>query len=207
MHSEPLRDRNYRKVAFPKLSYNKVTVKPCINRKPFAKLLLVIALWTCRCHGQEACSQKRSFSDEDRMCFDKGITISPSVIASIFKTDKARDSFPEIEAGDLSPVSKLLKGITVHLRDERQSDVIVRGDFPMSGGDNTWFWIVTAIDSRPSALWVRCNTVTILRVRHHGYADIRTDWAAGSHRDTQIFRSDGHRYKLYRDKYVDLLPN
>jgi hypothetical protein len=44
----------------------------------------------------------------------------------------------------------------------------------MSGGDNTWFWIVTSIDGRPSALWVQCNIVTILRVRHHGYADIRT---------------------------------
>lgn len=185
-----------KKTTFRKVSYNKATVSPVINRKRFATLLLVITLWTYRCHGQEACSQKQSFSDEDRLCFDKGVSISPSVVEAILKTDKAHDSFPEIEAGDLSPISKRLKGVRVHLKDQRQSDMIVRGDPPMSGGDNTWFWIVTSVDTRPSALWLQCNTVTILRVRHNGYADIRTDWAAGSHRDTQTFRSDGHRYSI-----------
>jgi hypothetical protein len=194
------------------LSYNRAIVKPFMNPKRLAVtraflLLSLAALGTADCLAQTSCSQKRSFSDEDAPCFDNGISVSPAVVAAILKTDKAQDSFPEVEAGNLSRVSKLLRGISVHLRNQRQRDMIVRGDSPMSGGDNTWFWIVTSIDGRPSALWVQCNIVTILRVRHHGYADIRTDWYAGSHRATRIYKNNGRRYKLIRENYVDLPPS
>jgi len=104
-----------------------------------------------------------------------------------------------MELGERAGVSKLWKGLTVHLRNQEQTDMIVRGDFPMSGGDNTWFWIVTSIDNHPVAFWVQGNVVTILKSRHHGYADIRTDWAAGSNRATRVFRSDGRQYKLFRE--------
>ncbi len=76
----------------------------------------------------------------------------------------------------------------------------------MSGGDNTWFWIVTSVNNHPFAFWVQGNAVTILGTSHHGYADIRTDWAAGSHRATRVFRYDGNHYKLFRENYEDLPP-
>ncbi len=110
-----------------------------------------------------------------------------------------------MEPAERAGVSKLWKGLPVHLRSQQQVDMIVRGDFPMSGGDNTWFWIITSVNYHPVAFWVQGNVVTILRSRHHGYADIRTDWAAGSNRATRIFRSDGRRYKLFRENY-DALP-
>ena len=53
----------------------------------------------------------------------------------------------------------------------------------MSGGDNTWFWIVTSIDSRPSALWVQCNAVTILRF---GTTDMRTFGPIGGQVHTEL---------------------
>ena len=184
-------------------------MKPLIKRKRLAKtmaslMLSLAALGTSGCLAQTSCAQKRSFSDEDAPCFDNGISVSPAVVASILRADKAKDSFPELEGGDLSRVSKMLKGIAIHLRNQQQRDMIVRGIPPLSGGDNTWFWVVTSIDGRPSALWMQCNTVTILGNRHHGYADIQTDWYAGSHRATRIYRNNGQRYRLIRDNYVHL---
>jgi hypothetical protein len=169
-------------------------------------LLSVTLVLASACLAQDACSHKRSFSGEEEPCFDKAASVTPTIVASILKTDRANDTFPEMEAANPASVSKLLKGVVIHLRDPEQKDMIVRGDFPMSGADNTWFWIVTSIDSRPSALWLQCNAVTILQVRHHGYADIRTDWFAGSHRASRIFRSDGRHYKLFRENYKELPP-
>ena len=47
-----------------------------------AFLLLSLATFgTFRCLAQASCSQKRTFSDEDAACFDRGSTISPAVVA------------------------------------------------------------------------------------------------------------------------------
>jgi hypothetical protein len=169
-------------------------------------LLTIAVLWVSASFAQSACAHKRIFGGEEDPCLDKAPSPSPLVVASILTTNEANDTFADMEPADRTSVSKLLKGLIVHLRNEQQNDMIVRGDFPMSGGDNTWFWIVTSADSRPAAFWVQGNGVTILGSRHNGYADIRTDWAAGSHRATRIFRYDGHRYKLFRERYEDLPP-
>jgi hypothetical protein len=203
---------------FGGLRYNIPDVVETVKRRnPFAKvramkmtkflmLLAVAALWISACFAQSACAHKRFFGGEEDPCLDKASSPSPPVVTSILNTNEANETFADMEPADRASVSKLLKGLTVHLRNEQQKDMIVRGDFPMSGGDNTWFWIVTSADSRPSAFWVQGNMVTILDSRHNGYSDIRTDWAAGSHRATRIFRYDGHRYKVFRETYEDLPP-
>jgi hypothetical protein len=150
------------------------------------------------CSAQNGCTHKRSFNGEQDSCLDKAPSPSKSVVASILATKEASETFAEMEPADRTGVPNLFKGLTVHLRSQQQKDMIVRGDPPMSGADNIWFWIVTSIDSHPSASWVQGNAVTILRVRHHGYADLRTDWTAGSHSATRIFRNDGRQYKLFR---------
>ena len=169
-------------------------------------MLSVAALWASACLAQNACSNQRTIEGDEDPCFDNATSISPLVTASILGTAEAKETFENMELAERAGVSKLWKGLTVHLRNQQQIDMIVRGDFPMSGGDNTWFWIVTSADNHPVAFWVQGNVVTILRSRHHGYADIRTDWAAGSNRATRIFRSDGRRYKLFRENYGSLPP-
>lgn len=149
-------------------------------------LLVVIGLGSPALAGQSKCLNRQSFSGDDDLCFDRAPVPSPAMIAAILHTDAARQELDDADTAERARVPKLLKGLQVHLTSERQIDMIVRGDFPMSGGDNTWFWIVTSAESRPVATWVQGNTVTVLRSRHHGYCDIRTDWFAGSHRDTQF---------------------
>jgi hypothetical protein len=170
-------------------------------------LLTVIGLYLSASFAQSACADKRTFDGEGDACLDKAPSPPPLVVASILVTEEAKETFAEIEpAARAAAASKLLKGVIVHVRNEPQKDMIVRGYGVLTGGDNTWFWIVTSIDSHPSAFWVQGNAVTILGSRHSGYSDIRTDWAAGSHKATRIFRYDGHRYKLFREKYEDLPP-
>jgi hypothetical protein len=171
-----------------------------------AVAMLAFAASTSTCFAQSGCTHKRSFDGEQDPCLDQAPSPPPSVVASILATKEASETFAEMEPADRTGIPNLFKGLPVHLRSKQQKDMIVRGDPPMSGGDNVWFWIVTSIDSHPSAIWVQGNTVTILRVRHHGYADIRTGWAAGSHSATRIFRNDGRRYKLFREDYKELPP-
>jgi hypothetical protein len=167
---------------------------------------LAVAALTSTCLAQNECAHKRSFDGEQDPCFDKAPSPPPSVVASILATKEASETFADMEPTDRANVPNLFKSMMVHLRSQHQGDMIVRGDPPMSGADNTWFWIVTSIDNHPSAVWLQGNMVTILHVRHHGYADIQTDWAAGSHSATTIFRNDGRRYKLFREDYKELPP-
>ena len=181
---------------------------PELMRKAKCLLLLAsISLWNHVSVAQKSCLNRQAFSGDDDPCLDKAASPSPEIVAAILVTDAARQELEDADSSERARIPKLLKGLVVHLASERQTDMIVRGDFPMSGGDNTWFWIITFAESRPVATWVQGNTVTILRSRHNGYRDIRTDWFAGSHRDTQVLHYDGHAYKLYRDKYKDLPPS
>jgi hypothetical protein len=169
--------------------------------------LAISALCASACFAQGACEHKRIFGGEEDLCLDRAPSPPSAVLSSILKTSEASERFTGMESADRAGVSKLFRGLTVHLRNEQQKDMIVRGDFPMTGGDNTWFWIVTSAENSPFALWVQGNGVTILSSRHNGYADIRTDWAAGSRRAIRIFRYDGHQYKLFREKYEDEPPS
>ena len=168
--------------------------------------MLAVAASAPTSSAQNGCTHKRSFDGEQDPCLDNAFAPPPSVIASILATKAASDDYAEMKPADRRGVSDLFKGLVVHLRNQQQNDMIVRGDPPMSGADNAWFWIVTSIANHPSAFWVQGNAVTILRLRHHGYLDIQTDWAAGSHRGTRIFRNDGHQYRLLREDYKELPP-
>jgi hypothetical protein len=180
------------------------TARQLMRKTGCLLLLAFIALWSSSSTAQSDCSNRQIFSGDDDPCLDKAAPPSPAIVAAILVTDAARQELEDADPSERARIPKLLKGLAVHLASERQTDMIVRGDFPMSGGDNTWFWIITSADSKPVATWVQANTVTVLRSRHNGYRDVRTDWFAGSHRDTQVFRYDGHSYKLYREKYKDL---
>lgn len=178
-----------------------------LRRSWAAVAICAAALSPFACSAQSSCTYKRTFSGEEDRCLDHASSPPPRVVAAILKTEEGRESFDELEPADRFNVAKLFKGLTVHLRDQSQQDMIVRGDPPMSGGDNTWFWIVTSVKKHPFAFWVQGNTVTILGTSHHGYADIRTGWAAGSHKATRVFRYDGSHYKLFHENYEDLPPS
>jgi len=183
----------------------KVTIP---NSSRFLLVLTLIVLSISVVQGETGCDRKRVFDGEEDGCLDKAPSPPPLVVASILDTETAKESLEEIAepAARAATASKLLKGLIVHLHNTAQNDMIVRGERQLTGGDNTWFWIVTSVDDHPYALWVQGNVVTILGSRNNGYSDIRTDWAAGSHSATRLFRYDGHRYKLFRQKYQDLPP-
>lgn len=171
----------------------------------------MLAVWalgatTSVCSAQIDCLHKQVFNDDDDSCLDQAPSPQLPVVAAILKTKDAQESFAEMEPADRTTVSKLLQGLPVHLRNRKQEDMIVRGKFPLSGGDNTWFWIVISVDSHPSAFLVQGSRVTVLKTRHNGYADIRTDWYAASYKIADTFRYDGKHYKRVQESYENLPP-
>jgi hypothetical protein len=171
-----------------------------------ALYLILAFIFPLSSRTQNNCSYKRVFYGEADTCFDRATGPSKSVVSAILKTKDAKESFDYLEPSERYHVSSLFKGLTVHLRSQSQQDMVVRGNPPMTGGDNTWFWIVTSVNHNPTAFWIQGNVVTVLNTRHHGYLDIRTDWAAGSHRATRIFRHNGSQYKLFHEDYEDTRP-
>ena len=73
------------------------------------------------------------------------------------------------------------------------------GFFPMSGADNTWFWVVRSAHRDPEVvLFAGGNSLEVLASRTNGYHDIRTDWASAAATSTTVYKFDGKSYKLWK---------
>lgn len=81
-------------------------------------------------NSQNHCSHKRVFDGEVDTCFDRATGPSNSVVSAILKTKDAKGSFDYLEPSERDHVSSLFKGLAVHLRNQSQQDMVVRGNPP-----------------------------------------------------------------------------
>jgi hypothetical protein len=79
------------------------------------------------------------FSGEEDPFFDNASHPPQIVITAILKTRDGKKSFDDLEPSQQVNTANLFKGLKVHLSSKAQQDMIVRGEGPMSGADNTWF--------------------------------------------------------------------
>jgi hypothetical protein len=75
------------------------------------------------------------------------------------------------------------------------------GIFPMSGADNTWFWVVRSAHKDPKAvLFAGGNSVEMMTRRTNGYRDIRSAWSSAATTIVCIYKFDGTEYKRRSSK-------
>ena len=132
----------------------------------------------------------------------KLVPLPKVVLTSVMNTKEGREAREDArkKGRELDP-EKILMGAKVHLTDSPEVFFFVMGSYPMSGADNTWFWIVRQSGkSATILLWAGGNCLDVESTRTLGYRDIVTTWSSASTTETNTYRYNGKSYKLRRRK-------
>jgi hypothetical protein len=123
--------------------------------------------------------------------------VSEEVAEAILRFDKTIKIHPPPDGAN---PSELFQAKPICLTRTSSDDLVVKGDFPMTGADNDWFWIVLHAHNRPKAvLWVAGNGVYVTHKVTRGYRDLFANWSsAAGYTLTWKYRFDGEKYVLYQ---------
>ncbi len=129
----------------------------------------------------------------------ESILLPSSVMKAVMDTQQGKQARRDAkgQGKHLSP-QEVLKGAKVHLAGSGGSYFVVVGSPPMSGADNTWFWIVELSKGRASVLlYTGATCIEIRRTRTHGHRDITTTWSSASFTTIETYKFNGRKYVLW----------
>jgi hypothetical protein len=174
-------------------------------------LLLALALAATQLvsHQSKAQSQQEqtSFCETGASAKDelKPVPIPPEVLAAVMDSELGKQAQADAKKRqvDVDP-AKLLKGTPIQLSNSRGRSFILMGDTPpLTGADNTWFWIVQESEhGAATLLWVGANCVEIKPRRTLGYRDVEAYWSSAAETRVETYQFDGNSYKLRRSRSV-----
>ena len=100
---------------------------------------------------------------------------------------------------------KLFNAAELHLHASDELDLLVVGKPPVSGADNTWFWIIRSADTAPKIVLAGgANCVEIRHKKTAGLSDIWVGWNSASQMSERIYRFNGTRYKMLKEKWSEI---
>ncbi len=138
-------------------------------------------------------------------CFQRSLPVPPDVVQTILETNTGKQGLSDLSETQRTDVGKLFSAREVRLGQQSERDLIVMGKGPMSGADNTWFWLVRILPDHPRAvLWVGANGIGLLKSNTNGFRDVRSGWCSAAFCETKAFRFERGRYKCVRTR---LRPN
>jgi len=70
------------------------------------------------------------------------VPLPAEALHAILNTPEGRQGAQDAKRSSRQNVGKLFRAAKVHLSSGEQAALVVIGDSPMSGADNTWFWVV-----------------------------------------------------------------
>lgn len=178
----------------------------CVNhlRYIIAFALLFASVFSFGQKAKHASVKQTSFcedapDDDSRL---KPTILPRSVVAELMNTEQGKDAneLAENEGTHLDP-AKVLRGTKIHLSDSGGPFYLVMGSHPMSGADNTWFWLVRDDSKRANVLlFAGGNCLDIGTKSTLGYRNITTFWSSPSETITTTYVYDGRRYRLLRKR-------
>jgi len=168
--------------------------------------LALALLWAGSLSGQtpmktaDASLQVFTAGDER---FDRPVPISQDVVKLLLRTKEAKGAMELASNQELRELGHSFRAVEVHLSESNQAAMLVLGIGPMHGADNAWFWIVLSPAVKPAvALFATGESVELMHRRTRDYADVRTRWSSPRDTCTRIYRFDGNRYRLWKEKWT-----
>lgn len=149
-------------------------------------------------------NEQKSFCDNDAP-YDLRLKAAPlphSVLSALMTTKEAKD----VRRGtknDEKPLemASLFRGAKVNLGADPDDTFVVIGEFPMSGADNTWFWVVRRSGEKATILlWAAANCLDIHEKSNGGLRDVETTWSSASEARIERYVFDGIHYRLTERK-------
>ncbi len=171
----------------------------------FGAVVVVFFLVMGSLTAQQKTSQEQTtFCDDDAPADVRlrPVPLPKAVLRALLNTKEARETRESAESrGEPADIAKLFRGTKVDLADLPDSFFLVIGKSPMSGADNTWFWLVRQSGQQASILlWEGANCLTIEQTRTFGFRDITANWASAGTTATTKYVYNGRHYKLKKRK-------
>jgi hypothetical protein len=141
--------------------------------------------------------------EQTTFCEDGALSPSPlssAVVKALMDTSEGKDARQNAEEqGQVLDPFKLFNGSRIHLSDSRDTFFLVTGQYPTSGADNTWFWVVRLSGEKAVVLLhTGANCLALGRGRTFGYRDIVAAWSSASQTLREVFKYDARVYKSRR---------
>ncbi len=167
-------------------------------------IVLVLAIFAAQFANVECAAQ--SSNEQTTFCEGgvpdgsglKPAPIPKEVIDAVMRSEGGKEAraFPSGTA--LNP-EKLLRGTPLQLSNDGTTAFLLMGSIPLSGVDNTWFWIVRESGYKASVLlWVGANCVKMMPTNTNGYRDVVSVWSSAADTLTETYKYDGKIYRLAR---------
>jgi hypothetical protein len=153
------------------------------------------------CSAHSLAQQVDSTRDINAATFSKAPEASSELVAAVLRYQVTNGK--RVSNADVEDNRKHFKFLRVALGPQGEHDFIVPGDFPFSGADNDWFWIVRALPSGPRVvLWLHCLNFGFDKRRTNGLLGITNEWNSPNEEIDEKFRFHGQRYVriAHRDK-------
>ena len=125
--------------------------------------------------------------------------LPPEVLKVLLQHNEVRGGLRLASPSERSNPAQLFRASRVHLSGPKEIDWVVTGVGPMSGGDNSWFWIVRSQESGATvACFAGGNSLLLKNTRTNGFRDIESDWSSAAETQTTIYHFDGNQYKEWK---------
>jgi len=122
--------------------------------------------------------------------------LPPEVLKVLLQQKDVRDELPLASPSEQASPAQLFHASRVHLSQLKEIDWVVTGVGPMSGADNTWYWIVRSQEGGPTVVcFTGGNSLLLLNSRTNGFRDVESDWSSAAETETTIYHFDGTHYR------------
>jgi hypothetical protein len=162
--------------------------------------LIVVAM-----QGQTARSAREQTTFSEEKSVRHPVPLPPAALKALLKTDEVKMGLERAKDAEKRHPAQLFDAAEVHLSTADDVDLVVSGIGPMSGGDNDWFWVVRSARKNPKIiLFAGTYTFEVMSSKTNGYRDIHTDWSSAALNITAIYKFNGRRYKLWKQRSSSL---
>jgi hypothetical protein len=80
------------------------------------------------------------------------VPVPPKVLGALLETKEVKKVLGSARELQSENPSQLFRATPVRLGGPEEVDLVVEGISPVSGADNTWFWIVCSAESAPTII-------------------------------------------------------
>jgi hypothetical protein len=143
--------------------------------------------------------EQTSFSSDLPLDYD--VPIPREVVKLLLHTKEARQASQDKAAtqAQRDNPTKFFQASAIQLASADETDLVVVGVHPMSGGDNGWFWVVRSFPKDPKILlFVGARSLEIMEQKTNGCRDIRVVSASAGETTAVTYHFDGQAYKVWK---------
>lgn len=147
-----------------------------------------------------------AFSEEGDQ-FKSSVPIPDNVLDALHNNLDTDSMKYLLEHLDRDKFAQLFKAVVIHLRDTKEIDYVLLSEYPLSGADAPWFWIVRFDQAHPKIIFFAlANDFDILNARTNGYPNIRSHGYTAGGIYTSIYHYNGQRYVSVHDYHKENNP-